>query len=111
MRKLIAVKPKPEMFDDSVLVLDRYKPKDKLILSERKLEYLSLAALGFRNFQIANILNVSESTVKKTFEEVFKILNAKDRTNAVTIGFIYGILDVFVLNCIIKRYCLQNQFN
>ena len=98
MKKNIAVKPETETSDKVVGGAGRYKSRNKYNLSKRKLEYLSLAALGFRNFQIANILNVSESTVKKTLEEVFKILNAKDRTNAVAICFIHGLLDVFVLN-------------
>ena len=53
-----------------------------LSLTERETEYLSLAAMGFKNKQIAYILSVSKSTVKETLENVFQKLSAKDRANA-----------------------------
>lgn len=76
---------------------------DKL-LTKRQIEYLSLVALGLKNREIALMLNVSESTVKKILEDIFKRLNAKDRTNAVTIAFIHKILNIENLISIIKKY-------
>ena len=76
---------------------------DKL-LTNRQIEYLSLVALGLKNREIALILSVSESTVKKILEEVFKRLKAKDRTNAVTIAFIHQFLNVENLIAIINKY-------
>ncbi len=64
----------------------------KTILTKREIEYLSLVALGYKNLQIAKILSVSRSTVKKTLENIFFKLKAKDRANAVTIAFIHEIL-------------------
>jgi len=73
-------------------------------LTIRELEYLSLAALGNKNIEIAKILSVTQSTVKKTFESVFLKLRAKDRTHAVTIAFLHQILNSKVLNYIKVKY-------
>lgn len=62
-------------------------------LTIREIEFLSLAALGCKNKDIAKILFVSKSTVKKTFENVFRDLNAKNKANAVAIAFVLGIID------------------
>ncbi len=74
------------------------------VLTIRELEYLSLAALGNKNIEIAKILSVTQSTVKKTFESVFLKLRAKDRTHAVTIAFLHQILNSKVLNYIRMKY-------
>lgn len=76
-------------------------------LTERETEYLSLAAMGFKNKQIGYILSVSKSTVKKTFENVFQKLYAKDRANAVALGFIHGFLNVEILNDINSKFKYQ----
>ena len=73
-------------------------------LTARQIEYLALAALGLSNIEIANILFVTQSTVKKTFEIIFEKLKARDRAHAVTISFIHKILDAEVLNYISERY-------
>lgn len=78
--------------------------KNDKLLTNRQIEYLSLVALGLKNREIALMLNVSESTVKKILEDIFKRLNAKDRTNAVTIAFIHRILNIENLILTIKRY-------
>ena len=78
--------------------------KSDKLLTNRQIEYLSLVALGLKNREIALILSVSESTVKKILEEVFKRLKAKDRTNAVTIAFIHHFLNVENLIEIINKY-------
>ena len=43
----------------------------KFILTEREVEYLSLAGLGYKNYEIAIILVVSPSTVKKNIRKYF----------------------------------------
>ncbi len=79
----------------------------KCLLTNREIEYLSLAALGYKNTLIAEILTVTRSTAKKTFETIFRKLQARDRTHAVTIAFIHKILSVEVLNEIQEKYNLK----
>lgn len=47
------------------------------ILTERKIEYLALAVLGYENLEIEANLVVSRSTVKKTLENVFEAKGSK----------------------------------
>ena len=69
------------------------KPKTKNnFLTTREIEYLSLVALGCSNKNIAKHLFVSYNTVKKTLENIFLKLGAKDRANAVTICFIHQLI-------------------
>lgn len=79
----------------------------KSILTERGIEYLSLVALGNKNKEIAVILSVSNSTVKKSLESIFLKLNAKDRAHAVTIGFVHNILTPYQLSEISLKYNLE----
>lgn len=65
---------------------------EKSLLTPREIEYLALVALGYKNNEIAKILYVSYSTVKKTLELIFDKLNAKNRANAVAILFMNGML-------------------
>lgn len=60
--------------------------------TERQLEVLRLAALGYPNPQIGRELWLSESTVKTHLREATKNLGAKDRTNAVVIALLEGWL-------------------
>ena len=70
-----------------------YTTYEKVILTNRELEYLSLVALGYRNKKIAEKLFVTKSTVKKMLEIIYKKLNAKDRANAIAIAFIHNLID------------------
>ena len=79
----------------------------KSALTERKIEYLVCISLGLKNSETAKILVVSESTVKKASLEIYKILNAKDRANAVTIGFIKNILNEDIIDKIAEKYNIQ----
>lgn len=81
--------------------------KPERILTSRKIEYLSLAALGCKNYMIADLLCVSKSTVKKTFELIFEDLNAKDRANAVAIAFAHKIISVQSLSIIAKNFNIE----
>ena len=78
------------------------------VLTERELEYLSLVALGLRNKIVANYLCVSVSTVKKTLENIFRKLNAKDRTNAVAIAFLHNLITSKFITKICDKYNLNN---
>ena len=82
--------------------------KDKIVLTTREIDYLSLVALGYHNDVIAKILFVSTSTVKKTLENIFKKLNAKDRANAVAIAFIHKIITMQSLSEFEGKYNLIN---
>ena len=80
------------MQEEQILTLDLPTDTNENILTPREIEYLALAALGFKNLQIAEILVVTQSTVKKMLESIFSKLNAKDRTHAVTICFLHELL-------------------
>ena len=78
-------------------------------ISSLQTKHLSLIALGFKNIMIAETLFVSKSTVKKTLENIFRDLNAKDRANAVAIAFAHNIINVELLTRIEDKYQL-NKF-
>lgn len=82
-------------------------PPDK-VLTVRKIEYLSLIALGCKNQLIAEYLVVSKSTVKKMLELIFKDLKAKDRANAVAIAFAHKIISVESITKVAEKYNLMN---
>lgn len=76
------------------------------VLTSREIEYLSLVALGYQNYKIAEVLFVTSSTVKKTLENIFYKLDAIDRANAVAIAFVHEILTADIINQIIIRFKL-----
>ena len=76
-------------------------------MTNREIEFLCLVALGYGNNLIAENLFVTKSTVKKTLENIFKKLNAKDRANAVAIAFIHNIISVEILNELKQKYDLM----
>lgn len=76
-------------------------------LTSREAEYLALVAMGFKNIEIAKIFIVSKSTVKKTLENIFIKLLAKDRANAVAIAFLHGILNNYVLAKTLEKYNMK----
>ena len=80
------------------------KSKYKKLLTNREIEFLCLVALGYKNNVIAKNLFVTKSTVKKTLENIFKKLNAKDRANAVTIAFIHNLITAEILTELEKKY-------
>ncbi len=71
---------------------------NKNILTNREMEYLSMVALGYKNNVIAKNLFVTNSTVKKTLENIYRKLNAKDRANAIAIAFTHKILSAEIIN-------------
>ncbi len=61
-------------------------------LTSRQLQILPLLADGMANKQIADALNVAEGTVKQHMKELFKRLNARNRTQAVQEARRLGLL-------------------
>ncbi len=80
---------------------------NKNILTNRELEYLSMVALGYKNNVIAKCLFVTNSTVKKTLENIYRKLNAKDRANAIAVAFSHKILSAEVIHNHTKYYNFQ----
>ena len=73
-------------------LLDRIDSNGPLIL--REMEVLNYAAMGKSNKQIAEIIGLSESTIKNHFSSTLKKLHANDRTQAVTLALCSGWLSV-----------------
>ena len=83
------------------------KPKYRRILTNREIEFLCLVSLGYKNNIIANNLFVAKSTVKKTLENIFKKLKARDRANAVAIAFMHNLITKELLTEFEKTYSLK----
>lgn len=77
--------------EESVGKLTRYIAAEKL--SEREIEVLGLVSQGKRNKEIADLLVVSEDTVKMHLKHIFRKLHAHDRTQAVVIAIQQGLLE------------------
>jgi DNA-binding NarL/FixJ family response regulator len=63
-------------------------------LSQGEVEVLRLIAAGNANKQIADILSVTEETIKGRVKNILSKLNANDRTHAATIGLKRGIIEL-----------------
>ena len=63
------------------------------VLSARELEILKRVAGGNSNRKVAELLGVTEETVKAHMKNIMSKLSANDRTHAVTISLKRGILD------------------
>jgi DNA-binding NarL/FixJ family response regulator len=61
-------------------------------LSKREVEVLQRVACGKRNIDIAQLLFISEETVKGHLKHIMEKLGARDRTEAVAIGIRRGII-------------------
>ena len=77
------------------------------ILTDREKEYLCFIALGYKNHITAEYLCVSFATVKKTHENIFRKLRAKDRANAVAIAFVHDFIDDTTFTSICEKYNLN----
>jgi len=64
------------------------------VLSEREIEVLKQIAEGNRNKDIGVQLSISEETVKAHVRHILDKLDAKDRTQAVSIGIRRGIIQL-----------------
>ncbi|MBR2386467.1 helix-turn-helix transcriptional regulator [bacterium] len=98
-----------EDFYSTLELPTKFKECPQKLLTKRQLECLALAAFGFKNIEIGEILIISESTAKKTLEESYKRLKTNNRTNAVTLGFAYGILNMEILNQIFIKFNLKER--
>ena len=72
-------------------LLDRIRSNGPLSL--REIEVLNYAATGKSNKQIAEIIGLSESTIKNHFSNTLRKLHANDRTHAVTLALCNGWLN------------------
>jgi DNA-binding NarL/FixJ family response regulator len=63
-------------------------------LTPGEVEVLRLIAAGNANKQIADLLSVTEETVKGRVKNILSKLNANDRTHAATIGLKRGIIEL-----------------
>jgi len=63
-------------------------------LTVRELEVLREVAAGNANKRVAQLLNVSEETIKAHMKSILSKLGANDRTHAVTIAVKRGIIEI-----------------
>jgi len=63
-------------------------------LTPGEIDVLRLIATGNANKQIADMLSVTEETVKGRVKNILSKLNANDRTHAATIGIKRGIIEL-----------------
>jgi DNA-binding NarL/FixJ family response regulator len=61
-------------------------------LSQRELDVIKLMARGYNNRQIADILFISEHTVKVHIRNIFRKIGVSDRTNAVLWAINQGLV-------------------
>ena len=73
-------------------LVDRVRSPDRDQLSPREVEVLTLVSRGSANKEIARCLRLSEATVKSHLLHIFEKLGASDRTHAVTIAALRGII-------------------
>jgi DNA-binding NarL/FixJ family response regulator len=62
------------------------------VVSDREVEVLRLVAGGNSNKRVAAFLSISEETAKGHVKSILAKLGATDRTHAVTLGLMRGIL-------------------
>jgi len=63
-------------------------------LTEREIEVLREVAAGNANKMVAQLLHVSEETIKAHMKSILSKLGANDRTHAVTIAVKRGIIEI-----------------
>src|SRR5215213_5816684 len=63
-------------------------------LTAREIEVLRGVAAGNANKAVAQLLNISEETVKAHMKSILSKLGANDRTHAVTIALKRGIIEI-----------------
>jgi len=63
-------------------------------LSVREMEVLNYAAMGKSNKEIAEVMGLSESTIKNHFSSILRKLHANDHTHAVTLALCNGWINV-----------------
>ena len=63
-------------------------------LTDREIDVLKLAGVGFSNKRIAAKLGINDETVKSHMSAILAKLDASDRTHAVTLALRRGIIDL-----------------
>jgi len=71
-----------------------YSDSISLQLSRRERQILNYVAQGYLNKQIADILSISEQTIKNHVTSILRKLNASGRTQAVINAIKLGLIDV-----------------
>jgi len=61
-------------------------------ITERESEVLSYVSRGYGNKQIANVLGISEQTIKNHMTSIMSKLDASDRTHAVVMAMQHGLI-------------------
>ena len=64
-------------------------------LTKREIEVLKLLAEGLFNKEIAYKLSISERTVKNHVSNIFKKINASDRTQAAVFAIKNNLVDLY----------------
>lgn len=67
-------------------------PADRPLVTARRLEVLTLAANGMTNAEIAKHLFIAEDSVKSHFRLAYEQLGARDRTHAIAICLVRGLI-------------------
>ena len=62
-------------------------------LSARELSIIQLAAKGFSNPEVAEMLGISVNSVKTHFRHIFEKMDVSDRMEAVTLAISRGIIE------------------
>jgi DNA-binding NarL/FixJ family response regulator len=78
------------LLDDVARTLAEFTPR--MDLSVREVEVLRLVAKGLRNDDVARIIGRTTGTVKVHVKNIFGKLGVEDRTEAVTLGLLRGII-------------------
>ena len=77
-------------------LISRDSDKDKIeLLTRRETEVLIQIANGMINKEIANLLNISERTVKNHISNIFKKIDVSDRTQAAVFAIKNDLIKLF----------------
>ena len=77
-------------------LISRDSDKEKLdMLTRREMEVLIQVANGMINKEIANLLNISERTVKNHISNIFKKIDVSDRTQAAVFAIKNDLIKLF----------------
>lgn len=76
------------------LKLEKKMPKHSDNLTRREMEVLKLLARGMFNKEIADLLSISEKTVKNHVSNIFKKINVSDRTQAAVYAIKHNYIEL-----------------